>query len=662
MKLRREAPAIGLLCAAGLGLVAAAPAYGQEAAPPPDSAEVDPSAPLAPLPDLGVEWPELEPSESSDPPRAESEPEDTLPVLAVDEADRRYAVSLTGLDRIAEGPEIAEEFDEQSALAAADDEPANAAQIDRRSRGDAELLTELLRSRGYFDASVEPRIETGDPVIAILLEAEPGMQYRFDSVELPGLDAAGPEAAPLRDAFAVKAGDPVNAEEVIAGGIALQVALGERGFALASVGEQDIEIDHRTGRARLVLPVNPGPVARFGAVRVTGEGPFDAEHVAIIARWKPGEPFERSKVDDLRRALIATGLVSAADVSVVPAQGNVVDVAVRLGSAPLRTIAGELGYGTGEGIRAEASWQHRNFFPPEGALTFRAVAGTREQLIAAHVRRSNFRRRDQVLNLFASASNSDLQAYEAKTLLIGAGIERQSNIIWHKKWTWSVGADLLATDERGVFDNPLMKETRTFFIAAAPASLMYDGSNDLLDPTEGFRLGGRISPEFSVRGDGSGYVRAQLDGSLYQPVGERVVAAARVRLGSIFGAGISSIAPSRRFYSGGGGSVRGYGYQRIGPRDGDGDPIGGRGLAEFALEARIRLKAFDDSIGIVPFVDGGTLSTDSSPDFSDWRIGAGLGLRYYSRFGPIRIDVGTPLNPQSGDSRVAVTVSLGQAF
>ena len=101
---------------------------------------------------------------------------------------------------------------------------------------------------------------------------------------------------------------------------------------------------------------------------------------------------------------------------------------------------------------------------------------------------------------------------------------------------------------------------------------------------------------------------------------------------------------------------------RIGPRDIDNDPIGGRSLAEFSLEARVRLKAFGGNFGIVPFVDGGTLSTDAMPDFKDWQIGVGIGARYYSSFGPIRIDVGTPLNRQKGDGRIAVVVGLGQAF
>jgi translocation and assembly module TamA len=194
-------------------------------------------------------------------------------------------------------------------------------------------------------------------------------------------------------------------------------------------------------------------------------------------------------------------------------------------------------------------------------------------------------------------------------------------------------------------------------------SLGYDGSDNLLDPTRGFRLSGRLSPELSMRGQRFTYARTQVDASAYHPVSDNVVVAGRIRLGAIFGASDFNIAPSRRFYSGGGGSVRGYGYQQLGPKDVDGDPIGGRGLAEFGLEARIRLRQFaGGNFGIVPFFDGGSLTTRSLPNLSHMRYAAGLGARYYSSFGPIRIDVGVPLNRQKGDGPFAVTVSLGQAF
>ena len=635
----------------------------------PGSAELDPTAPLEPLPDLGVEWPDMDapdaPAPIEEPDVAPTESVEAPPAgIDLDSSEaRRYSVGIVGLEGVDGGPELVVAFDAQSALRKGRGESSNAAQIDRRSRADAELLAELLRSRGYYDAAVMPRIEATQAMIQVVLEAEPGRQYTFGSVELPGLEAAGEPAVSLRQAFSVQPGEPVIAQDVLDAGTALQLALGEEGFASAEIGEQQVEIDHQSFTASLVLPVQPGPVARFGEISVSGQPPFSPRHVETIARFEPGDPFKRSEVNDLRRALIATGLIASADVRLVPsADRQTMNVDVRLEPAPMRTVAGELGYGTGEGVRAEASWQHRNFVNPEGALTIRGVAGTQEQLVSAELRRSNFRRRDQVLDILALASNVDRDAYRAKTLQLSGLIERQSNIIWRKKWTWSYGADLIATDERGIFDDLSNKETRTFFIAALPLSLRYDGSNDLLDPTTGFRLGGRISPEISAHGGKFTYGRVQIDASAYRPVSDSVVVAGRIRVGTIVGAKASEIAPSRRFYSGGGGSVRGYGYQQLGPRDDFGDPIGGRGLAEFSLEARVRLKAFGGNFGIVPFIDGGSLTTDVTPDVRNWQFGAGIGVRYHSSFGPIRLDVGTPLNPRSGDARVAVVVSLGQAF
>ena len=418
------------------------------------------------MPDLGVAWPDTgdqrpgrtrasprKPRRRPAAPAAEPAVSDSEPANTA--AELHYSIAIEGLEALGPTAELIAAFNQQSALHKNRNEAVNAAQIDRRSRADADLLAELLRSQGYYDADRRAAASSGRRArCGSCFDAEPGEQYRFQSVELPGLDAAGAEAARLREAFAVKAGDPVIAEDVIAANVALTVALGEQGFALAKVGEQQIVIDHEAHTAQLVLPVETGPLAALRGD--PGQRPAAVQRratSALIARFHSGQPFRRSKVDDLRRALIATGLVASAEVRVVPAaDGRTVDLAVNLEPAPMRTIAGELGYGTGEGVRAEASWQHRNFFNPEGALTVRGVAGTQEQLAAVQFRRSNFRMRDQVLNLQALASHTNRNAYEAKTIQVGGNIERQSNIIWHKKWTWSFGADFIATDERGVFD------------------------------------------------------------------------------------------------------------------------------------------------------------------------------------------------------------------
>ncbi|WP_347093981.1 autotransporter assembly complex protein TamA [Sphingomonas parapaucimobilis] len=616
---------------------------------PDDPTMLDPSAPLAPLPEIGVAWPDLA-----------TAPGDAMAtiVATVDAAaERRYRWRVDGIEGA--GELVRQRFEQLSTLDANDGEPANAAQLDRRAREDAQLLTNLLRGAGYYDAQVTSRIEPGNEP-TVLLEAVPGNLYRFAGVTLDGVKAAGDKAAPLEKAFGIKPGDPVNADTIVAGEARLKTVVGEEGFPFAKVGDPQIVVDRAARTATLDLSVDPGSPRRYGRIVMANDRLFDAKHVQEIARFSPGQPYDSAGLDDLRRALVQTGLVSSVDVKPVPGDTpETVNVAVALEPAPPHTIAGELGYGTGEGASATVNWTDRNFFPPEGALTLRSVLGTREQLGAVVFRRNNFQGRDRVLTAQFSAAHILRDAYEAKTLSLSAGLERQTNIFFQKAWTWSLGGELLTSDERDVIESTGQPRRRTFFIGALPTSLNYDGSDDLLNPTRGFRLGGRISPEVSLQGSVFGYTRTQIDASLYHPFGERVVLAARTRLGMILGAPRDQIAPSRRFYAGGGASVRGYGFQAIGPRDANNDPIGGRSLAEFSIEARVRTFG---NFGVVPFLDAGNISTSPLPRLTGLRFGTGLGVRYYSNFGPIRLDVGTPLNPQKGSSRVAVYVSLGQAF
>lgn len=613
---------------------------------------------MAPLPDIGVDWPDMA-TVAPPLPGSPDEAAETLRHATEIVGERRYRIVLEGLDPAGKSLVI-ERFNSVSTLKAGEGKPANVAQIDRRAREDANLLGEILRAEGYYDANVETSVEGGDAgQLVVRLRAEPGPVYRFSQVDVTGLGETGDRQPALRDTFAVDRDEAVNADKVVQGQAELANTIRKQGFPFAKVGEPELVVDHDTRTATLKMQVDPGGQRSFGRIVLTGSKlPFDAAHVARIARFKSGETYDQSKLDDLRRALVATGLVSQAQVTPAPAEDPALaDVAVAIEPAKMRTIAAEAGYGTGEGIRAEVSWTHRNLIRPEGAVTVRGVAGTREQYLGAILRQSNFRKRDQVLNARIAASHIDRAAFEARTLEIGTGIERQTNIIWQKKWTWSIGAEFLASGERN--GTKIVGGGRqTFFIGAFPATLSYDGSDDLFDPKTGFRLALRASPEVSLQSGTFTYVRTQFDGSYYLPAGNKIVLAGRVRLGSISGARTNAIAPSRRFYSGGGGSVRGYGYQLIGPRDQANDPTGGRSLTEFALEARVRLGNF----GVVPFLDGGNIYSSSLPKFSKFRLGAGVGGRYYSSFGPIRIDVGTPINPQKGDPRITVSVSLGQAF
>ena len=134
--------------------------------------------------------------------------------------------------------------------------------------------------------------------------------------------------------------------------------------------------------------------------------------------------------------------------------------------------------------------------------------------------------------------------------------------------------------------------------------------------------------------------------------------AGRARFGSIYGIERSNLAPSRRLYAGGGGSVRGFGYQELGPKDAENNPIGGRSLTEFALEGRYRFGNY----GAVAFIDAGQVYQSQTPRLSDLRYGIGVGGRLYTNFGPLRVDVATPIDRQPGESRISLYISIGQAF
>jgi translocation and assembly module TamA len=617
---------------------------------PQQPAEIDPLGALPPIDaDLGLQWLETGP----DAPAAEDVP--------LTDAEVRYRVRTEGLADIG----LDQRFDALSELAKSRT-AENAAQLDRRARADTGIIERLLRAGGYYAATTTIAIEPAtdrDPLATVTLTVEPGPQYVFALVDVR---TPTPDTRELAlDALGLKRGEPVDSGVIEGAEERVRLRLPQRGYPFVRVGDRSLEIDHEAQQGFYAVPVDVGPRARIGQITLDSRLFMGPKHVGRLARFKPGDLYDQRQIEDLRRALVATGLFSTVSVrpvrsgAAIAADGDaIVDVAVNTQPAPTRTLAGQGGYSTGEGLRVEASWQHRALVRPEGALTVRGVVGTQEQRLATELRFSNFRERDRTLLLTLAASNEKRDAFDARSVGVGGRLERETNLIWQKTWTYSLGAELLASDERDFSDTLKIFRRRTFLIGALPSSLSYDGTEDLLDPKSGFRLAGRISPEASFQGSAFGYLKAQIDGSYYRPVSDRVVLAARARVGSIAGASLERIAPSRLFYAGGGGSVRGFGFQELGPRDAFNDPVGGRSLFEASAEARVRFGDF----GVVPFVDIGQLYTGTLPTFGDPRAGVGVGARYYSSFGPIRIDVATPLGRRTGEPLVAVYVSIGQAF
>lgn len=545
-----------------------------------------------------------------------------------------------------------------------------------RIRADRELLEELLRAYGYFDARVwrqfdeldehaRPHAETAMVRFAVL----PGVRYRFGAIELGRL-ATAPDHEALRQHFAIEAGDPLLSDRIVQQRDALAMELGETGYPFAAIEDPQLLIDHARSEGDLTMPVEPGGKFVFGDITSNMPEFLSARHIGRIARFEPGDTYKQSLELDLRRALLSTGLLSSVNITRRPVEEPIdgkpgelaMDVEVQKGR--LRTIAGAVGYGTEDGFKLQASWEHRNLFPSEGALRIRGVLGTRELLAGIGVRKNNFRARDQLLAFDAYGSDVKTEAVEARTIGMLASFERNSNLLFQKRFSWQVGAELLFTDERNRVIAGIPRPRQEYLVGSLFARTTFDTSDSLLDPTHGIRLSMFVAPEVSrAFGEDEYYVRLEADGSFYLPLSDGMTLAARAKGATIRGTDAFRIAPSRRLYAGGGSSVRGYGYQAVGPRNDFGEPTGGTSLVELSAEARIDTGLFDGALQVVPFFDLGTVSIDSTPDFRFIRYGAGMGIRYKTGFGPIRVDLGVPLNRDPlFDSPLAVYVSLGQAF
>lgn len=379
------------------------------------------------------------------------------PARGGDATEIRYVTRIEGLDAVntLAVPNLTNQFDDLSALRESDGRAANEAMLQARLTQDAELLRTILESQGWYSAKVGTRIDqpaTTDGSVVARLSVAPGERYRLGSINV----LAGktlPQDLITRN-FPIEVGEPIIAARVQAAEATLQVALPQNGYPFAKLGQRDILLDPDTYLGDYSLPLDAGPLARFNGIRTTGDLAFGVEHVRTIARFKRGELYDSRMVDDLRQALIATGLFTT--VAVEPERTNdaaadgaeFVTLVVTQNAGPPRTLAASAGYGTGQGFLLQGSWTHRNFFRPEGALIASAVVGTKEQGASFTFRRSNAGKRDRTFQVVGEARRARYDAFDALTARVAARLSYDSTPIWRKPFTWAAGAEILGTVEK----------------------------------------------------------------------------------------------------------------------------------------------------------------------------------------------------------------------
>ena len=552
------------------------------------------------------------------------------------------------------------------AVGEVDGAPSNRFEARRRARGALEAAEALLRSEGYYQPELEDVVEGEEAPVAVV-NVNPGRRFELAEVQVlwaepPPDPVTGTEVTGeigLTSGQAGRAGDIISAEgRLIAG-------LTRRGYADAAAQPRRVVVDHATFTVQPSFRIAAGPLVRLDGARLETRGPTNPDWITGLAPWAEGEVYDPEDVAELERRLLETGVYDGVGVALAPTDQTNADgnrpIIVTLTDRPRRILEAGATFSTAEGSGVDLLWTWHNRFGRADTLVWQARAANVDSRLGVALSLPHWRRPGETLRLAGALLNEDTDAYRRTAFALSADLQQR---LGKTSWvSYGVGLDAGKYDENR-FD-PLTRMPinfdRDLLILTARGGAYLDRSNDPLDPTTGWRLSVTAQPTAVTGEDTAMFLRTEVQATGYLPLqdGAKTVLAGRVRIGSIIGGEELTVPSDRLFYSGGGGSVRGFEYQGVGPRLPDNTPRGGLSLFETSIEVRRDLWR---SFQAVAFVDAGAIGFQETPNFNNLRYGAGIGLRYRLPFGPIRGDIAFPLDRRDGDADFQIYVSIGQAF
>ncbi|HET6518653.1 MAG TPA: autotransporter assembly complex family protein [Geminicoccaceae bacterium] len=544
--------------------------------------------------------------------------------------------------------------------ATVDRPPPSVAALRRRAQTDVPRLLQALRSRGFYDAQVEPRVDAAASPARVVFDVRPGEPYRLRDVTVETVPPESTFVPPAAAELGLRPGEPAAARPILDAEAALLERARRQGYALARTADRTAAIERGANAMDLTLRIEPGAQARVGQIRFEGLDEVEESFVRRRVQVGTGEIYDPERLAEARQALVDSGLFAAVRVRLGEelSPGNHLPVTFELRERLHRSIGAGVRYRTDEGLGGNVSWEHRNFFRRGERVRIEAdVSGFGTTVSNAFELSASFRKPDvfdidQTLVAETSVNTVDTEAFESSSIGASLGLERVLSPRTEAGVAVAFRAAEVTTPE----------DTESFGLISLPAFFSRDTSDDLLDPSEGGRVRLDAAPFADTFGTGVTFARSSVRyAHYYQAIDEpRIVLAGRVALGGLFGADLEDVPADERFYAGGGGSVRGFGFQLAGPLDDEGNPTGGRSLLELSGEVRFRVT---ETIGGVTFLDAGSAFESTLPDFGeDLRLGTGVGVRYFTPIGPLRLDVAVPLNRRDVDDAFQLYISIGQAF
>ncbi|MGV8937426.1 MAG: autotransporter assembly complex protein TamA [Allorhizobium sp.] len=501
-----------------------------------------------------------------------------------------------------------------------------------------------------------PTFDHSAPV-PVSIRVEPGAVFTLGAVTLDG-DAAGLDPA----AFDLVVGGDASSLLILKAGQKIVERLKAESRPLARLTARDVVADHETNTVDVTISVESGPVAAIGEVSVSGAKTVDAGFIRRYSLLNAGKPYSP---DDLRKAgerLRKLGVFSSVGIREADklAADGTIPVGITVSEGKHRYFGAGATVSSIDGLGLEGYWGHRNLFGQAESLRVEGAVG----------------RLGETTDLKAMDYSAGITFVKPGAFFPSASLE--ASVKAARLNTTSYDADMItarialayelsdydtvsAGFELGYADIDDAFGTNKYVTASIPIDFVRDTRDNKLNPTEGYNASLGLSPSYEIMGQ---TFFSSFEGSLsaYRALDQddRIIVAGKLSLGTLFGTGdLKDIPATRRFFAGGGGSVRGYAFEEISPYNADNKATGGRSYAVASFETRVGIT---ESIGLVPFVDVGTVSVDNIPDFSDIRMGAGLGLRYATAFGPLRLDVAVPVNRYSDGSQYGIYAGIGQSF
>jgi len=536
--------------------------------------------------------------------------------------------------------------------------PADLGLLRRRARDDAQTLVQVLRSEGFFNAQVGVEVLEEASPVEVVLHVDEGNVFLLREARIEFVGTAIPPELPpdLLEDLGLHIGMAAVSSEILSVEAGVIDYLKNRGRPYVRLAERDASVILSEEVMDVVFRIDPGPAMTFGALVIEGTEEVDPEYISQRVPWAIGQPYDSSRVSRFRDSLAQSGLFTLVTASPPrrPPDGEdgAAPVTVLVNEALHRSVGAGALYSTTDGPGARAFWEHRNLLGMGQSLRLSAVVSQLSNSADVTFRWPWYMVPRQTLVAQAAYGSLKTDAYDVIGPRAYLGVERPLM----ENWQWGLGVSL----EQGRVT--AADGTQNVQLLGLPLTLSRDTSNDLLNPTSGLRLSIELTPLVGRSDDTLTLLRNRADAAFYLPLdtARDFVVASRVQVGSIVGETRSTIPANKRFYVGGGGSLRGYKYQSVSPLNAQNKPIGGKSMFAFSTELRWR---FMDDFGLVPFVDAGNAFSTPYPDFTEGlQWATGLGFRYYTPIGPARLDLAFPLNARSIDRSFEFYVSLGQAF